>query len=445
MKRLFFIILFFSLFFNACKGANDILAEMSGADITRGEFKEWLNSKGIPVENIMKSRNAYVMNLEQLAVEKLTAEKALLQGFDRDPYYLKLYDIIYRNYTAAYFRDYLAENLNFNEKVYDISIIKLNFKPGDTSSLNDCGFIMTHKILPMLEKGLSFEEMAEKFSQDPSSKQKGRIGFVAGKMYAEVFNSRISALKPGEYTREPIMSGNSLFLVKVNSAAEINRGNIGKIIADESNLENVKKFLIESALNEVEMSAFASYGAESNIGHVSYERGDDVIFSVSDEVFTVKDLNDILEIFYELKYGSKPVRIMTKDNKITTSRRILNETLQFREALARGLQNEPQFMKRWDLVKRSTLSGAFKYRRLSAQVHVSPEEVLSEYRANLNKRYYRIKQGGNVKVPVPFNDVRDGIRHELFKGAMASMRKRWDADILTENNFNINDRFVPAE
>ncbi len=447
MKRMVFFIFACSIFFNACSGDSDILAEIDGAVITRGEFREWLNSKGIPFENIMKSKSAYVMNLEQLAVEKLTSKKALEEDFDNDPYFIKLHDIIYRNYTAAYFRDYLAENLDFNEKGYDISIIRLNFNPGDEKSLNDSNFIMTHKILPMLEKGLSFEEAAAKFSQDPSAKQRGRVGFIAGNMHGHNFNKNISGLTPGEYTREPIMEGNSLYLVKVNRVADINRGNMARIITDESNLEDVKKFFLESALDEIEKSVFASSGAESNIPHISYARGGDVIFSVSGEVFTVSDLNDILEIFYELKYGSKPVRVMTKENKILTSRRILSETLQFREALSRGIEDEPQFLRRWDLVKRSTLSGAYKYRRLSADVVVTGEEVLSEYRSNLDKRYYRIQQSrrGNVKVPLPFNDVRDGIRQELFKGAMASLRKRWDADTLSGNSFNIKDRYMPEE
>jgi len=447
MKRIVSFIFACSIVFSACSGESDILSEMDGAVITRGEFREWLNSKGIPFDNIMKIRNAYVMNLEQLAVEKLTSKKALEENFANDPYFIKLHDIIYRNYTAAYFRDYLADNLDFDEKVYDISIIRLNFNPGEGKSFNDSNFIMTHKILPMIGKGLSFEEAAVKFSQDPSAKQSGRIGFITGNMYGNIFYKIISELAPGEYSREPIMSGNSLYLVKVNRVADINRRNIARIIKDGSNLEDVKKFLLESALEEIEKSVFASSGTESNISHISYIRGEDVIFSVSGEVFTVKDLNDILEIFYELKYGSKPVKIMTKENKILTSRRILSETLQFREALSRGIQEEPQFLRRWELVKRSTLSGAYKYRRLSADVVVTAEEVLNEYRSNLDKRYYRIKQSrrGNVKAPLPFNDVRDGIRQELFKGAMASSRKRWDADILSGNGFKINEKFIPGE
>lgn len=450
MKRCLFIIFICSTVFNACSGKSDILAEMDGAVITRGEFRDWLGSKGIPFNGIMKSRSAYVMNLEQLAVEKLTAEEALGEGFDRDPYYLKLHDIIYRNYTAACFRDYLSENLHFKETAYDISIIKLNFqqgKAGAEKSFDDCIFIMTHKILPALGKGLSFEAAAAGYSQDPSAKQSGRAGFIVSGMYGDNLNKSILELKPGEFTREPVIEGSSLFLVKVNRVAEINPGNISRIITDESNLAKVKEFLFESALAQIEENAFTAYGAESNIMNISYTRGEEVIFSVSGEVFTVKDLNDILEIFYELKYGSKPVRIMTKDSKIITSRRILSETLHFREALARGIHDDPRFISRWELVKRSTLSGAYKYRHLSSDVVITPGEVLNEYMSNLDKRYYRIKQGGrgNVKIPVPFGEVSDGIRHELFKSAMAAMRKEWDSEILKENSFKINKEFIPAE
>jgi len=447
MKKILFSILVPLILMSACKSDSDILAEMDGGVITRGEFREWLNSKGIPLENMMKSRNAYIMNLEQLGVEKLTSKKALEENFDHDPYFIKLHDIIYRNYTAAYFRDYIYENMDFNETAADISIIKLNFEnnPGPgRKSLSDSNFIMTHEILPLIEKGLSFEDAAAKYSQDPSAKNGGRLGFVAGAMYDEIFEKHISGLKEKEYSREPVISGNSLYLIKVNRFVSINRKNIKSIISDESNLEDMRKHIFDTAMERIEKSAFESFNVKSYIMDITYSRGSEVVFSVSGEAFTVKDLNDILEIFYELKYGSKPLKKMTKENKIITSRKILSETLQFREALAMGIHTDREFEKRWNMVKRSTLSGAYKYRTLADQVVVTAADVAGEYRSNLNKRYYRIQKrgSGHIKVPIPFSEVRDRIRQELFRDGMTSMRKKWDVTILGESNFVINESFI---
>ena len=334
MKRILFIILVPLVFMSACKSDSDILAEMDGTVITRGEFRDWLNSKGIPLENIMQSRSAYIMNLEQLGVEKLTSGKALENNFDKDPYFIKLHDIIYRNYTAAYFRDYIYDNMDFNETA-----------------------------------------------------------------------------------------------------------------ADESSLEDVKKHLLEAALERIEKNAFDSFNVKSYITEISYSRGSEVIFSVSGETFTVKDLNDILEIFYELKYGSKPLKKMTKENKILTSRRILSETLQFREAIARGIHKDSEFVKRWDMLKRSALSGAYKYRTLADAVAVTAADVSDEYRSNLNKRYYRIQErgGAHIKVPIPFSEVRESISHQLFRDKMTSVRKKWDKSILSESNFVINESLISAK
>ena len=53
-------------------------------------------------------------------------------------------------------------------------------------------------LLRKLKEGVSFEELAQKYSKCPSSKQNGSLGLVALSRLDEDFAEAASTLKPGE-------------------------------------------------------------------------------------------------------------------------------------------------------------------------------------------------------------------------------------------------------
>lgn len=435
------VVLTIIFLFSTCNSSSDVLARMDGHVITRGEFIQWLESRGIPAQEILKSKEASFMNIEQLAVEKLTAEQAIKEGFDIDPYYLKLRDIIYRNFTASFYRDQFDKELKFETTASDISIITINFK-GDKNqkSINNSLLIMNNSVLAALSQGSSFEDTARRFSQDISSQNGGKLGFVIPSMYGDSFAKEIFKLREGEYSNEPFIYGNSLYLIKINRFAGINEKNIDKVLTDETSRDSVRKFLKESALKEAEKKAFNKYQVESHLDYVSFKKSGDLIFTVNGEQFTVADLDEILKIFYQLKYGLKPLKPASKESRVIAGKKILSEMLQFHEAVLSGVEDNPDFINKWDLVQRSVLSGVYKYRKFSLKLAVSPEDVLDEYKNNRNSRYYRIVN--TSRVPLPFAEVEDSIKNELFKTGLILLKKSWDREILIEKNFNVNEKAI---
>lgn len=443
MKRLLYLSFALLTIFIVCSTCNnrssDVIAHMDGHVITRGEFFQWLESRGIAAQEILKSKEATLTNLEQLAIEKLTADEALKENFDKDPYYLKLRNIIYRNYTASFYREQFAKELKFETTAADISIITINFKDDkNQKSFENSLFIMKNKVIPELSEGASFEDVAHRFSQDISSQNGGKLGYVIPSVYGDSFAKEAFKLKKGEYSPEPFIKGNSLYLIKINRFAEINEGNIDKIIIDKTNRSNVKNYLVESALKEAEKKFFDKYKVKSFIDVVSFKKSGDVIFTINGEHFTVGDLDEILKIFYELKYGFKPIEIISKESRADAGKKILSEMLLFQEALSSGIEDDKDFIKKWNLVQRSVLSGVYKYRQFSLKLLVSPKDVLNEYKNNRYTRYYRIVN--TVKVPLPFAEVEDSIKNELFKTGLQLLKKSWDREILIEKNFIADEK-----
>ena len=188
---------------------------------------------------------------------------------------------------------------------------------------------------------------------------------------------------------------------------------------------------MESALRKIEESSMDRYKVVSRINDVSWGKPGDIIFIYDGEKFTVRDLDEILEIFTELKYGPGPFYRMTEDDKIIASIRLLREMLQFKEAAAEGIESDPEFLRRWELIKRSILSGAYKYRKFSNEIVLTRNDIMSEYKM--------LKDSG---VSAPLSQVENRLREELFKKALLSLKSEWDSKILNESGFIINDKVL---
>lgn len=59
-------------------------------------------------------------------------------------------------------------------------------------------------ILRALNGGKTFEELAQRYSQCPSGKDGGDLGFFARGRMDEDFEEAVFSLKPGEITRKPV-------------------------------------------------------------------------------------------------------------------------------------------------------------------------------------------------------------------------------------------------
>ncbi len=426
----------------SCKSDSDVLAVAGSDQITRGEFRKWLQSRHLPIDSIMKSKGSQKSYLKSMAIEKLTYEKYLGSSRKDDPELMLLENVIYKNFLSSFYIRKLREKIEFTETCDDISIIKLPFENNVKSNKNekvtkvqDSRKIMLEVILPRLAKGESFEKLAKEFSVDFSKKNGGHIGYISGKMMGEEVFSVVSGLKTGEYSSRPVKIRNGLYLIKVNKRTEISNSNIDKVVADVRNRNSLKNYLINRKVNEYIASLEKKFTVVAKFENSGYSKDGEVLFKINDEVFKNSDLKSIVAMFYKLRFGYVPKNDVEKRKKIATVKRIFSERLLCADAVAQGVDKAVDFIKDWESVKTSAISGAYKFSELSSGVTVTQKEILDEYKANVLKKNSGKKPVKTVQLP--FSKVKESIKNRLFSRKIANLKRKWDNDMLQNAKFRI--------
>ena len=112
--------------------------------------------------------------------------------------------------------------------------------------------------------------------------------------------------------------------------------------------------------------------------------------------------------------------------------------LLFKEAVASGIDSDSDFKMRWDLVRRSVLSGAYKYVKFSDEFVVTRKDILKEYKRLKALNSHLNGDGAGISVYSP--EVENKLREELFKSAVLSFKKEWDSKVLRESCFIIDEK-----
>jgi len=437
---------FFSvvLLFFSCKSGSDVFATIDSGNITRSEFNDWLESRSISVDSIYKDRYAVSDYLRQIAVEKLTTDKAETSGYKNESEYLMIEKVLQKNLLATFLTEKKRREIVFNEKAADLSIIRIFLKKGvlgETRKHNEVENkqrVMAN-VLYGLNKGKDFNDLAGVYSEDAASRKKGHLGIIPESIMDNSIKNAIIHLKEGDYTKEPVIIGESLCLLKLHKRYELTYHNIKKIVTDKENAEKIIDFYNKKALDEIFNRVLAEKNVVSNISKISYYNKEEIIFSIDGENFTVHNLEIILNLFYALKNGMPPVDKFSLKEKKITSEKIFNEWILASEAAENFIDKEVIFQRNWFYLRRATLAGAFKYKSLIKNSMVTDEDVWNEYNRNRISKYYNIKKryNKNVKVFLTFKEVKTLIRNQLSHGKLKSLKQKWDSDIIREGNFRI--------
>jgi len=440
--RFFIIILLFLLLPISCKNGSDILASTNKGEITRSEFNGWLESRNIPVESVYKDRYSMSDYIRQIAVEKLTAIKAENNGYDKETVYKTIENTIYKNHLSTFFIEKKSREITFNEKAADLSIIRLFIKKDkvkERSIEEENKKKIIFNLLDELKAGKDFNELAAKFSEDAASQKKGHLGIVPENILEDAIKKAVGLLNENDYTKEPVMAGRSLCLIKLHKRYDINEKNIRNIVTDNDNAERILDFYKNKSLDEILIRISDNKSITSKIDTASFNNRDEVIFSIDGEDFTAAELEEILKLFYSLRYGIPSAEKFSVNEKRMTSEKIFKERLFASEAKRQLLDEDPVFKRNWFYLKRATLAGAFKYDLLMKNMPVTDEDVRKEYLQNKMTSYYKIKKINNkeIKVYLAFNDVKTSIKNKLNRDKLKSLKKQWDNDILSEGNYKI--------
>jgi len=443
--RYYILLLLFVLLPFSCKSGSDILAVTGAGDITRSEFNDWLESRNIPVESVYKDRFSMSDYLRQIAVEKLTADRADKNNYQNQNIYKTIEKTLYKNHLSTFFIDQKSRETAFNEKGADISIIRVFIKSNnsrDRSIEEEHKKRIIYNLLAELTAGKDFNELAVRFSEDAASQKKGHLGVVPENILDDEIKNAISNLNEKDYTKEPVIVGNSFCLVKLHKRYDMNEKNIRNIVADKDNAERIIDYYKNRSLDEIINRISKEKNILSKIDTASYRSRGEIIFSIDGENFTSGELEDILKLFYSLKNGMPSTEEFSLKEKKLTSGKIFKERLFASEAKRESMEENPVFKRSWFYLKRAALAGSFKYETLMKNLPVTDEEIRKEYLQNKTTSYYKTKKINNkeTKIFLAFSDVKTSIKNKLNREKLKSLKKQWDNEILSEGNYKIIDK-----
>jgi peptidyl-prolyl cis-trans isomerase SurA len=131
---------------------------------------------------------------------------------------------------------YVAENKDSHYRVRQI-FLKKSEKNGDTKAIEE----RAGEVMQRLKNGEDFSALARIYSEDPTGKAGGDLGYVKSKDLGKEFVEVLSPLKEGEVSR-PFWTGKGLHIIKLEEKMD------GKNM-DELR-ESVKKKLFEKRFEE---------------------------------------------------------------------------------------------------------------------------------------------------------------------------------------------------
>lgn len=457
MKKTTIIVIGLVVALNAisCKRAGDALATYKGGQITRGEFYEWLEARRMPKDAIIKNKSQQKTNLERFFIEKLIIQEARKAGYEKSEDFQFLKNQAVRNFYGQYMSKLLSTEGKFSEDAAKVSIIKLtaknyridnnkrqNLAGGELESAVNEKMEKARSIIGELDKGGSFDELAKKYSDDFSKRKGGDIGYIIAGMRGEDFSNAVFAVKKGTHTKEPVRIGNAVYVIKVDDTVKLTEDNIEKVIDDKTQQIGLKRRLAYNAAIRLQDNLLKGKDIVNNTETVAFNNPAAVIYKIGETEYTVANLNKLLDFIMSKRKKMGRVDMPLEEKmKRELSKRILREEVLMREAKKRGIDKEEKFKKELQYFIDYNLSGTYESEVFLADVKVTPQEVGEHYKKNLERMYTRsINEGGKtIKKIIPFGEVSQSIERRLSDEKRAEKRKTWVADMISKNNFKIDE------
>ncbi|GMR25578.1 MAG: hypothetical protein BMS9Abin39_0887 [Ignavibacteria bacterium] len=212
-------ILVFFMVLNVSISSQTIVGEFGKYKITLDEF-EYAYAKNVGgrvvAEKDSFSQYKDFMNLYLNFRMKL--RNAYVRGFDTDPALIK--ELI--DYKEQIGKSYIIEKQIiepglkslYERKKEELRVSQIMIRPGKGS--NEEAFEKANTILDSIKNGASFEELAEKYSDDNfSAPNGGDIFFVTAGQLPIEFEDAMYTLQPGEIYSEPVKTSYGFHLIKI--------------------------------------------------------------------------------------------------------------------------------------------------------------------------------------------------------------------------------------
>ena len=204
--------------------AQTIVGEFGNYKITLDEF-EYAYAKNVGGwEAAEKDSFQQYKDFMELYIRfRMKLRNAIVRGFDTD----QALDKELADYQKQVGKSYIIEKYIIQpglEKLYakrkeELRVSHIMIKPGEAGQ--DAAREKANALLDSITGGVSFEEIAEKYSDDKFSGQKGGdIFFVTAGQLPVEFEDAMYTLQPGEVYYEPVKTNYGYHLIKVTQRQE---------------------------------------------------------------------------------------------------------------------------------------------------------------------------------------------------------------------------------
>ncbi len=444
----------------ACKRKGDVLATFKDGNITRGQFYEWLEGRRLTLEPILKKKPQQQSKLQQMAIDRLTAIEAKKAGFDKKEDFTYYYDLVKRNQYANYLQKKLRDKSSFKAEIVKASIIKLLVKDykiennkrmqlsdADVQKATQEQVDKAKSIIKELSGGKSFDGLAKKYSDDFSKKTGGDIGWISKGMRGPEFSDAAFKLKEDEYSKEPVVIRNAVYIIKVDEHEEVTNDNIESIVDDKNQAQRLQRRLSVDYIQDFEKKLTEAKDVEKNLDRISGDPNT-VIFKIAEKEFKIADLNKLIDFLHKMRQGNPGPNVKFDDKiKMNMVERIFREELIYREAVKQKIDQDEQFKKEWNAQHELLLSMTYKNNEILNDIKVTQQEVIDEYNQNKDRSYTRREKNGNQTINrvMPLAEVKERIEYMLINKKRSQKRRDWENELLKNYNFKIDEKKLEGD
>lgn len=431
-RRLFLLICFWilliSCFYGCAKNNSQVIAWVNGEPITEKEFIAAL-PKGFTSDSI---ENNYRRSLiDNLIVKKLFIQEAQRLGLEPQIDAILEYEKKNRLIQALY-DDVVTKNVKItkreiNEMVKQLATevhLKVIVVPDESTAKVVSG---------EFKKGIPFESLAVKYSQDESAAEGGDIGFGPCYYLEEPLRNAVMKMKVNEISN-PIKGSTDYKIVKLvekrmsTESLPILNANARRLVEQEKSRKLAEAYLQKLSqrleYNPVGLRLFhkppESFTAE--------ERETWIVKKDNRKVVYAKNLFHIAEKF---------PRIIDTALKTYAIRRAIEEDVMYEDALNRNLDKLPEIQKELEQQKVNLLYQRLYEMQITQQLNVTDKEIEDYY--NTHKEKYLPNKLPDIS-PVIKNELLEQKRQERYINYVQELKAKSKIEIDENRVLNVGKK-----
>lgn len=419
---LFFIAVtlwFGSIIFITCQKSESskTIAKVNGEIITEAEFIKSL-PKGFTSDS---SEQAYRRELiNQIITKKLFVQEAQKLGLDKE-----IESVFERDQQTiliqALYDDVVTKNVKISAQEF-VTAKKLMSTEVRLKLISVANKDILEEVSGQIKKGVEFDTLAKDFSQDPSGRIGGDIGFVPILYFEESVRKAILKMKPGEIS-EPIQGSQDYkiinYLEKRASSEPIEKitTDARKVLEQEKSLKLATAYL-DKMQSRLEYNPEGLRVFYKNVTQITPEEA---------EIWVVqKDNKKIVKAKNLLHVAREFPNLLDTLMRTYAIKRAIEEDVLYEDAINRRLDKKPDIAQQLAMRKEDLLYEKFFLAEITQKINITDKDIADYYQTH--KAKYEPNKLSEV-MPIIRNTILSEQRQHRYQTIADSLRSQAQIEI----------------